>query len=43
MKKKLAVKLAALMFVATEGIATLSKLPESFLLWGEPTQPIEKK
>lgn len=42
MKKKLAVKLAALMFIATQGISTISKLPDSLLLWGEPTPPLEK-
>lgn len=41
MKKKLAVKFAALMCMLTGGIATYSKLPDSFLLWGEPTPPME--
>lgn len=44
MKKKLAVKLAALMFVITNigGASTLAA-PNSFLLWGEPTPPMKKE
>ena len=45
MKKKLAVKLAALMFVVTNisGATTLAAPNNSFLLWGEPTPPMKKE
>lgn len=44
MKKKLAVKFAALMYTVTSigEIATLAA-PNSLLLWGEPTPPIKKE
>ena len=42
MKKKLMVNLAALLLVVTQGVSELARLPQSLLLWGEPTPPMEK-
>lgn len=40
MKKKLAIKFAALMLVITDSVAMpMINFPNSFLLWGEPTPP----
>lgn len=42
MKKKSLVKLATLMVAITGSVADLARLPQSLLLWGEPTPPMEK-
>lgn len=42
MKKKMLVKFAALMVVATNTITTFAKLPTSALLFGEVKEPIER-
>lgn len=42
MKKKAMVKLAALMVAVTGSVSELARLPQSLLLWGEPTPPMEK-
>ena len=45
MKKKLMVKLAALMCLITETTSDIMTLaaPNSLFLWGEPTPPKKKK
>ena len=45
MKKKLMVKLAALMFLITATTSDIMTLaaPNSLFLWGEPTPPKKKK
>ena len=39
MKKKLAIKFAALMVIATNATVDVMRAPNSFFLWGEPTLP----
>lgn len=43
MKKKLAIKLAALMFAVTNITTDMMRAPNSLLLWGEPNLPMEKE
>lgn len=45
MKKKFMVKLAALMCLITATTSDIMTLaaPNSLILWGEPTPPMEKK
>lgn len=42
MKKKLVIKFAAFMVALTNVTANMMKAPNSLLLWGEPTQPMQK-
>ncbi|MEN8077684.1 hypothetical protein ABFP60_12045 [Clostridioides difficile] len=42
MKKKLAFKFASILSVMLMSTAVVYKIPDSFVLWGEPTPPLEK-
>lgn len=42
MKKKFVIKFAAFMVTLTNVTASVAKAPNSLLLWGEPTQPMQK-